>query len=746
MNASPACRRALRLIASLAAALAVATAPLSATDLLNRNFQTDAIGSVSAGFSYTVTPLDTAYEPSHIFAQVIDAGGGNRALKFFDVSNTVRLVARADFVADAASEHKQVDFSFTARQEEFTSGSFFFLVAVGSFGADMAGQAHRPIEVRLRQDGFLQTFDGGTTYTSVAAVPGIASGVRFRIVGNAGGLPLEYLGSDGSAQVLEPGQWSLWQGNSLVEFAGKTKFAYRSVATSWSGKFGAVSFVTGALATNTFISYSVTDLVIPATPEPEPPVGPNTAPTLAAILSQTVAKGQPLTLSLNYSDAETPAAITVTATSDNAALLPPSAFIVVGSGTEQSLVITPAAGLTGTAEVTVTVTDIGGLSAQRSFSFTALDRLFHADFNGQALGAQVGGFTSLTPGTNTATAKAEVVAFGDGLGAWLFDNSAGGSTSVDRAGFDQNFVANDSAGLGAFEFGFVAKVNADFSSASSDNIALFAATGSYATNSGTSVRANATAFRAIDLRIRQDGIVLVNDGGTLLASPSAWPGLDSGVAFHVVANNTGAPLDYTGPDGVRRSLAHGRWSVFAEGALVTLGGKSQFGIVSAADFTGRFGRIGFTTGNVNSNAGMSFTLDRISVGLPQTATALEAWRQFWFNSSLNSGDAADLADPDGDGVPNVVEFALGSDPTSSQASLWAVDRDGADLVLVYTLAAESRDLVEVVAEWSDDLALSWSTEGVRDDLVSTSNGIELREARVAATGSRKFLRLRVTLR
>lgn len=43
-------------------------------------------------------------------------------------------------------------------------------------------------------------------------------------------------------------------------------------------------------------------------------------------------------------------------------------------------------------------------------------------------------------------------------------------------------------------------------------------------------------------------------------------------------------------------------------------------------------------------------------------TSLQAWRNQYFQTINNDGDAADNADPDGDGLGNFLEFAIGSDP------------------------------------------------------------------------------------
>jgi fibronectin-binding autotransporter adhesin len=134
----------------------------------------------------------------------------------------------------------------------------------------------------------------------------------------------------------------------------------------------------------------------------------------------------------------------------------------------------------------------------------------------------------------------------------------------------------------------------------------------------------------------------------------------------------------------------------------------------------------------------------VQVAIP---SPLRAWRQLYFNTDANEGSAADSADPDGDGIVNLVEFALGGDPTQAGDALWSVAQVGNDLVLSYELNEAALADVEVVAQWASDLVGGeWSSVGVTDALVSQAGGIQTREARVEATGDRKFMRLRVTLK
>jgi len=45
-------------------------------------------------------------------------------------------------------------------------------------------------------------------------------------------------------------------------------------------------------------------------------------------------------------------------------------------------------------------------------------------------------------------------------------------------------------------------------------------------------------------------------------------------------------------------------------------------------------------------------------------TTIEQWRALYFGTTNNSGTAANTADPDGDGIPNLMEYATGRNPAT----------------------------------------------------------------------------------
>ena len=85
----------------------------------------------------------------------------------------------------------------------------------------------------------------------------------------------------------------------------------------------------------------------------------NTPPTIAAIANQTTFAGTATAaIPITVGDAESdPATLNVKATSDNQSLLPAAGIAVGGAGISRSIVLTPNAGQTGTANITLVVSD-----------------------------------------------------------------------------------------------------------------------------------------------------------------------------------------------------------------------------------------------------------------------------------------------------------------------------------------------------------------------------------------------------
>ena len=146
----------------------------------------------------------------------------------------------------------------------------------------------------------------------------------------------------------------------------------------------------------------------------------------------------------------------------------------------------------------------------------------------------------------------------------------------------------------------------------------------------------------------------------------------------------------------------------------------------------------------NGNGETSRTL---SVTVLSALTHIESWRQTHFNTTANTGDAADSADPDFDGLNNLLEFATGTLPKTSNGQPGSLLKNGATLEFTYPRShAAVADGITFTVEWSDTLGDDWSSSGVtQSELPGTDNGTTLLwKATVPAGSDKRFLHLRVT--
>ena len=95
----------------------------------------------------------------------------------------------------------------------------------------------------------------------------------------------------------------------------------------------------------------------------------NTPPTISSLGNQSTAVNAPVgPLNFTIGDAQTPAAsLSVSGVSANPTLVPDANLVFGGSGANRTVTINPAAGQTGSAVITLTVSD-GELTASTSFT------------------------------------------------------------------------------------------------------------------------------------------------------------------------------------------------------------------------------------------------------------------------------------------------------------------------------------------------------------------------------------------
>ncbi len=139
-----------------------------------------------------------------------------------------------------------------------------------------------------------------------------------------------------------------------------------------------------------------------------------------------------------------------------------------------------------------------------------------------------------------------------------------------------------------------------------------------------------------------------------------------------------------------------------------------------------------------------------------TLTPQQQWRLTYFGTTQNLGTAADTADPDSDGLPNLDEYALGTSPLQPAATSGpVVGRSANHLTLAFTRNANATDITHHVEARNDLVASVWADIATRTQAAgwTTATGVTLSEVSGTvtvtdsadiSTGGRRFLRLRVT--
>ncbi len=130
----------------------------------------------------------------------------------------------------------------------------------------------------------------------------------------------------------------------------------------------------------------------------------------------------------------------------------------------------------------------------------------------------------------------------------------------------------------------------------------------------------------------------------------------------------------------------------------------------------------------------------------------DSWRFSHFTSDelADTAISGDSADPDNDGMSNLLEYALGADPKTSDSITHTpiVTVSTGLLVLTYTRPTSTTDITYVI-EWSGDLQTWSSGATVTETMSTTDNGdgtttVVTRALTSLDTTPRQFLRLRAT--
>ena len=130
-----------------------------------------------------------------------------------------------------------------------------------------------------------------------------------------------------------------------------------------------------------------------------------------------------------------------------------------------------------------------------------------------------------------------------------------------------------------------------------------------------------------------------------------------------------------------------------------------------------------------------------------TLTLQQGWRQQYFGTSSNAGNAADSFDFDKDGLTNLLEWACNLNPTTASVLPVTTIRNGAFFEFTYTRSVAALNAgAAFIVEWSDDLpGTTWTNSGVTEQLLSDNSTVQQVKALVpVGSQGRRFAHLKVT--
>jgi hypothetical protein len=150
---------------------------------------------------------------------------------------------------------------------------------------------------------------------------------------------------------------------------------------------------------------------------------------------------------------------------------------------------------------------------------------------------------------------------------------------------------------------------------------------------------------------------------------------------------------------------------------------------------------------VRISYGSSAGLSEVVTGT--TLTALQSWRQQYFGIISNTGSAADNADPDYDGIPNLLEYALNRNPTAPEVGKAPVSGMANSYLTLTFRKSTTAEGITFHVQASSDLA-SWSEVNIAANTIGTSTDTDgtpvltVRDDVQVGGANRRFMRLMIS--
>ncbi|GHC50458.1 type VI secretion system tube protein Hcp [Roseibacillus persicicus] len=476
----------------------------------------------------------------------------------------------------------------------------------------------------------------------------------------------------------------------------------------------------------------------------------NDAPSIATLADQVMNQDEVLELPIAIADIDTAIeSVTLTATSSNTSLITNAGITISGTGATRQMSLAPLADASGSSIISLTANDGSADSTPVTFNLTV-----------NAI-------------TNTGPSDIQLTGPG-GIPLQVDENSAThilvGSLSVTDPDDDNNatYTLVDSAG-GRFQIG------------GTNQSQLLVGEGTlldYETDSSHSITVQATdsaensfqkVFSIVVNNVNEAPVITTTEEASFTFAPEVSTPL-----FGLVVNDPDLPaaaisvtftvaegslsIDETGP--LSGSVTHNNSSAVSVTAIpstinaVVDGGGLLYSTVGTPLGTHQLTILANDLGNTGPGGELT---DTINLNLEVQGTPFQQWQQDWFPEELDDENViGPLADPDGDTVPNLIEYAVGTSPTDATSGLGFAQYVEYDLegtlypAVKFQRISPSRDpLLSITGELATD-NLNWGTNPedtlIADDYPIGEDGsrreVIIRSSLPISATDRQMLRLR----
>jgi hypothetical protein len=406
----------------------------------------------------------------------------------------------------------------------------------------------------------------------------------------------------------------------------------------------------------------------------------------------------------------TPGNLTVSGSSSSGANVTFDVSAIDAVSGNTSATASPASGsffAAGSTTVTVTATDAAGNTSTATFTITVTAPPLSAPWSI----SQIQPFSGVANGTATTISSTSFQIVGTG------GSTSGGTTGDIWTGNNDSFTFLSQPWTG--DGTFTARITAFSSTDASAKAGIM-----FRETSSTGSRYSFTYF--------------LRKGDAWAQHKTATSGSTTNVNFFS-ASSSGKTFPYW----IRLVRTGDLFTNFISPDGVTW---TQLGTVRSNPLGGTALSVGFAVGPRTGNTAATVTFDNI-----QFLSPLQSWRQVQFGTTTATGNAADLADPDGDGRPNLLEYALGSLPNSADSAPAttgeAVSEDPTlppRLTLTFNRIADP--VLTYAVETSDSPAGAWTTLWSSTGSNNIAGPVTVVDTvdLTTATPTRRFMRLRVT--